>query len=242
MWPFFNSDDDDLDLLALSHRAPGQSSGGSGPIPPLTNLELWLKADAITGLVDNDPVATWIDSSGNSNDATQAVAAARPLYRTNILNGLPIVRFDATDDVLNTPNNTLGVNPFSFFVVYSGQAAGLNSKAVWGLNGDWFMGPLNNTHRAGNGGPLINDGPVVNGVFIFATYIQNGVSANYWVGGAPQGTNAGTNAPGRIGLGDDTAFGGDPLNGDIAEVLGYSADMTSRRTQIEAYLATKYGL
>ena len=41
-------------------------------------LALWLKADAITGLADGDPVASWADSSGNSHTATQATSGSRP--------------------------------------------------------------------------------------------------------------------------------------------------------------------
>ena len=43
-----------------------------------TGLQLWLKADAITGLNDNDRIAVWPDSSPNGNDSTQAVVADQP--------------------------------------------------------------------------------------------------------------------------------------------------------------------
>lgn len=66
----------------------------------LAGLKLWLDANAISGLVDGDPVATWSDLSGNGNHATQATAANRPLFKTNILNGRPVVRFDGTSDSL----------------------------------------------------------------------------------------------------------------------------------------------
>lgn len=63
---------------------------------------LWLKADAITGLADSDPVATWPDSSGNGYNATQGTAGDRPLYKTGIINGRPAVLFDGTSDYLAT--------------------------------------------------------------------------------------------------------------------------------------------
>jgi hypothetical protein len=67
----------------------------------LSNLALWLQADAIGGLNDGDPVATWTDSSGGGHDATQATSGLRPTYRANVLNGRAAVRFDATDDRLD---------------------------------------------------------------------------------------------------------------------------------------------
>ena len=63
---------------------------------------LWLKADAITGLADSDPVATWPDSSGNGYDAAQGTPGNQPLYKTGILNGKPAVLFDGSTDYLST--------------------------------------------------------------------------------------------------------------------------------------------
>jgi len=64
-------------------------------------LKVWLKADAITGLNDGDAVGTWSDQSGNGYDATQPTSAKRPIYKTGILNGKPVVRFDGVDDQLD---------------------------------------------------------------------------------------------------------------------------------------------
>jgi len=67
--------------------------GGGSQVPPVANLSLWLKADAITGLSDGDSVSSWADFSGNENDAAQATAAHQPVYKTGIINGKPVVRF-----------------------------------------------------------------------------------------------------------------------------------------------------
>lgn len=57
-----------------------------------TNLELWLKADAISGLSDGNPIGTWSDSSGLGANAT-ASSTQRPTYKTGVLNGMPVARF-----------------------------------------------------------------------------------------------------------------------------------------------------
>src|SRR5439155_17313853 len=62
-------------------------------------LKLWLKADALA-LNNNDPVSTWTDSSGNGNSPTSS-GTKRPTYKTNVLNGKPVVRFDGIDDHLD---------------------------------------------------------------------------------------------------------------------------------------------
>src|SRR5262245_20271840 len=71
----------------------GEDTGGSGPT--LQNQLLWLKADAITGLTNGDPVAEWPDSSGNDRDAAQSTPGARPVYVSEEQNSLPVVHFDA---------------------------------------------------------------------------------------------------------------------------------------------------
>lgn len=48
-------------------------------------------------LTDGTGVQTWTDLAG-SNNATQATSANQPTFKTNILNGNPILRFDGTND------------------------------------------------------------------------------------------------------------------------------------------------
>lgn len=64
------------------------------------SLVSWLKADAIVGKNDGDAISGWADSSGNGKDATNATGAEQPLYKTSVVNGLPVVRFDGVDDDL----------------------------------------------------------------------------------------------------------------------------------------------
>ena len=64
------------------------------PFLTASNVQLWLKADAITGLTNNAPLAVWPDSSGQTNNATQGNFGQQPLYLTNMFNGYPVVQFN----------------------------------------------------------------------------------------------------------------------------------------------------
>ena len=66
-------------------------------------LNLWLKADSLS-LSDGDQVSSWNDSSGNGNNATQSNSSYKPIFKTGILNGKPVVRFTASDDHIICPN------------------------------------------------------------------------------------------------------------------------------------------
>jgi len=67
-----------------------------GFVPPSGNV-LWVAADDLS-LSDGDPVVTWVDQSGSGNDLTAATTGQRPVYKTSIINSLPVVRFDGVND------------------------------------------------------------------------------------------------------------------------------------------------
>lgn len=90
---------------ALDHT--GLTGVGSDAITDPTDITgcvLWLDAsDATTinagGPVNNDPVSTWADKSGNDFDATQADAGVRPVYETDVMGALDGVTFDGTQSL-----------------------------------------------------------------------------------------------------------------------------------------------
>src|SRR5215216_5960726 len=70
----------------------------------VAGLHLWLAADKITGLSNGAAVTQWNDFSGFANHAAQATALNQPSYQTNVINGLPVVRFDGSSDRLPITN------------------------------------------------------------------------------------------------------------------------------------------
>jgi hypothetical protein len=73
----------------------------------LTGLKLWYKPRALS-LSDNDPISTNTDYSGNTWDAT-AVTTARPTFKTNIVNGLAIARYDGSANVMTVSSGANGI-------------------------------------------------------------------------------------------------------------------------------------
>jgi hypothetical protein len=68
---------------------------------------VWDNSEPFTEPIDDGTaVRLWSDQSGNGYDATQGGSAARPTYIASGLNGLPVVRFDGTDDRLSIPSST----------------------------------------------------------------------------------------------------------------------------------------
>lgn len=106
----------------------------------ITGLHGWYKADAITGLSNGAAVTQWNDSSGFVNHAAQATGTNQPTYQTNVINGLPVVRFDGgTDrlvitntDMLAITNNAAGIT-MSAVVILSSLGA-LLTRNIFGLS------------------------------------------------------------------------------------------------------------
>lgn len=114
------------------------------PDPPLTDLVVWLKADAgVNGgsVTDGAQVSTWADQSGNANDFSQAVLINQPTYKANAINGLPAIEFTAPQYLQRTLSTFL-VDEASIYIVYQklGGASGGQFAQIITLSAASFMG------------------------------------------------------------------------------------------------------
>lgn len=216
--------------------------------PPITTgLQAHYDADAIIGLADNDPIGQWDDISGNLRHVT-ASGTARPIYRTGVLNGKPVVRFDGVNDWLrfaggladrfSQPNTIYAVAQSNILTgvrpLYSGDLVGERHQLV--IRGDdvgdpWrlFAGTVRDVASAD-----------INSHFI--TTVWNGASSQFRLSGVqtnPGGT-VGTQSLRLFSVGSDHA-GTSFWSGDIAEILVYNAAHSAQEiSDTEDYLETKW--
>lgn len=225
----------------------------------IDGLVLWLDADAIEWLDDGQPVETWEDLSGAGNHATQATEASRPTYKTGILNGKPVVRFDGADDILanSSPALPSGSDARTVFAVFERKSAGTNVIFDYGTqsNGQRFGLVVNHSvpetsvawwgHRWGVADSFT-------GFTAMTVLVPDGVSntngASIYIDGVPllsSGTTSGSVQALNTVLGE-MRVGGHLSNAssevDIAEILIYDRALSgSEREDVEAYLMAKYG-
>ena len=81
------------------------SATGPGGIGDNSVNRFWFDANDIAQ-ANNTAVAGWTNKGGNTNSLSQTVAASRPTFLTNQVNGFPVVSFDGTNDYLDLSNNT----------------------------------------------------------------------------------------------------------------------------------------
>lgn len=86
--------------------SPSSSASPSAGFQPddEATLDFWLKADSLI-LSDNDPVADWPDQSPSGLNYGQNTSGAQPKFKTNIVNGKPVVRFDGGDQLNSDPTS-----------------------------------------------------------------------------------------------------------------------------------------
>lgn len=228
-----------------SNTASATPHGAAQP-SDVSGLVSWFKADAITGLSDGNAVGTWPDSSTTAGDATQATSANRPLYKTNIVNSLPVVRFADTTDSLAVPSPGT-YSATTIFAVVRAPGSGDYAMRRGVNNGDieWRV----------SGGKLSMDRRAIANVLTGTTTLSTtnfsvvAVTSNnttnthaFYVNGAADGSVSGGNNPdpdGAYEIGVEYPSG----NFDIAEIIVYDNVLSGTdRADITAYLGDKYAI
>jgi hypothetical protein len=226
----------------------------------ISGCQAWVAADKITGLVDGDGVATWSDSSVQSNDFTQSTASKQPSYKTNIFNTKPAIKFDGVDDfLLSVPGSEVtGSTAYSVFAVFKfvGESNWITPLAI-GAGGNPMMRffqldgatPRNiraEGKNAGNSALTVATGSDVNMATTYVGSLINGSTASQYLNGVADASDTAFNLSDhsltRFTLGSAST----PANYAscyIAEVAFYDREVTApERRRIEGYLGRKYGV
>ncbi|HYO48056.1 MAG TPA: S8 family serine peptidase [Gemmatimonadota bacterium] len=203
----------------------------------LPGLVLWLQADALTGLADGAPVTTWPDRSGAGNHAAQAVASKQPTYRNGVVNGLPAVSFDATDDGMATPADPGA--PVTIVVVYASRAGATG----YALNGgfSFFMGPYVGRYRNYTG-KYATGSKITAGRWLAQTLRQSAALAELFVDGTFKASTTKTADPAPLKLAREGQYGS-ILDGWIAEVIVYDRALgDAELADVHAWVRARYAL
>ncbi len=248
----------------------GNGPGGVGTVDGTSTLELWLQANqgvftdttCTTLAANGNAVACWRDQSGNGRSYTQATAGNRPIYRTNIQNGQPVVDFDGANDRL-TSGAVLagGDDTFTYIASWrpvnahtgvifeqnnntaaTGRRAAFLARSVsrYGFNGegndfDVQVGTPTYAANAFNVSSIVLPGGVANNVLVFDEGTQGTGTINLTT------QNVGTAGGSAVGYKITTAD--EFFNGDIPEIIVYTDALNSvNRILVENYLSSKYNV
>jgi hypothetical protein len=233
------------------------------PLFAAGNLLLWLKADGIAGLTNYAPVAVWNDCSGSGNDAIQQVSASsQPMFVTNIINGLPIIRFNGTSSYFYFAQlslfETTGADAFVVLNVPTAHPSGHRTLWRFGSSLDFNLAYPNQYGQIvedfGSTSSYTSAVPVqpLTQFHLYEVAASTGNNSDFnwtdWINGHLLTTALIMNSYGTLAipydLGCDTLNGPkDYFAGDIAEVLIFNRKLTATERDVAgAYLWSKYNL
>ena len=250
--------------------------GGGLSWSPLSipGLQFWVDAaDSATlftdfalttlAVADGDDVGGWKDKSGNSRNALQNDGAKKPMLKIAIQNGRNVVRWDNTNDILETPATiSIGLmtcfsvfrafaNTSSRVIVYNGNAAALLYNFV--LENTVAAAAIYDGNSSGNylvasaaaaastsweQRTCVRSSLSISGRWSMR---QNGAASALTVSSTGVATPFVPSSQ-TISLGNYSTTINYPIHGDISEVLIYDSALSgSDILLVEAYLKAKWG-
>ena len=215
-------------------RRPGSIDSRLYANSPLSipGCRLWFRADSLA-LNDGDLISAWSDESGYGTNAVSA-GVNRPTFKTNIVNGLPVVRC-AGSHWLN--HGALILANATYFVVWSRTGAA-NNDYVLGTSGTIYSYLQYSTSWYVYQSIFIAVAMAA-GTFMLKCNRYNGVNYQRYTNGVAEASQAGA---GGVNLRYIGAVVG-ACNGDIAEVIIYQTALTdAERSIVDVYLRLKYAL
>ncbi|MDP9116689.1 MAG: hypothetical protein M3O28_05415, partial [Actinomycetota bacterium] len=229
------------DIAAVAAFDPSQLGG---------ILQGWIKADSEASTDGSNVLPT--ERSGSGLTITQATTALQPIFKTNILNGLPAYRWDGATNVVNL-STLAALTAGEVFVIIKAVADPHSTGTKSGL---WHLGsePTNGSLYPFTDGVIYDDfgttvrktvGNPTPSLAAWRGYNVISTSSEYTANldGAQIFTTA-TNTPGfpaapTLGKSLGAFF----FEGDIAELVLCNAKLsTTQRTSLKAYFNSKYGL
>jgi hypothetical protein len=246
-------------LFSLFSITYSYSQTGPGGVGSSSSNLIWVKADEIPTLIDNDLVTSWPDISGNSNNLSQPNSSFQPIFKTSIINGKPVVRFNKADNRLRKTSFASPTNAITAIYVNStlDNGDGVISYASSASPNDFLFFNSSNlavwvNNNSTNSGISSN-----NGTFhiINTSWRSSDGSTEVWKDGNRSYTTSGfqTGIPlttgGSIALANeqdaiDGAYEtGQAHEGDFAEVILFNTFLnTAQHIIVANYLAAKYNL
>lgn len=247
-----------------------QSLTKNSPVSGIKDLSFWLETTSeksFDSTVDSassseNSVATWYDIAPSKivgDDATAPLSENEPKLVNNVINGLPALLFDNTNDVLVNQNYHTAKEITMFAVILNTAGDGYKRIISGYVNASYFMGTNNGNTRLAS---LYGDGSSSWGTiadfgssssmevgkpYIVSTTMASTLSSGY-VNGELVDTN--THADSKVSGKHGYAVGSyqndptvQPWGGYIAEIIVINRSIKEEeRKAIDSYLSQKWGI
>jgi hypothetical protein len=246
--------------LGLGEAGVGGISAGGGaaaPAPPQPlnpglvppadlGIKFWFRPEEMAGVADGTALGTWTKVAGTVSNATQATAAKKPVWKTNIQNGLAACLFDGNDDILALTSTGFTSEWTHYLVANLTNKSSNAINYIFGQTGEGFvLGGSNATYgylgQIQSGTDYWLTGSGYEGWHVYTFQRQE-----IYLNGAQAGPYTKLGTVDRI---DIDSIGGRPDAANLG-MIGYIGELIisnqqhdpTTRDGIEAYLMAKWGL
>ncbi|MFC1805755.1 PEP-CTERM sorting domain-containing protein [Planctomycetota bacterium] len=228
------------------------------PLPFTDDLRLWLKADAGITMDGSNRVSQWNDQLIGDNtvaqNATQGTNGNKPIWTAGALGGLPVLRFDASDQLLGQGGLVLSGGTVARTVALVASSQNSNNTEIFDLA---RSGPATRplyritpemAMRNGSGNRLWASNPLGTTAAVLAVQTPASPTSGTTIGymnSTTALTPTATGSPtGAMDTGTDGyRTGAASFAGDIAEILVYERVLSAAElNKVGSYLAGKYGI
>lgn len=235
----------------------------SSPVSGIADLMLWYETSLESSFlstegVDNTEISIWYDNNiqrTQKNNATQASTANKPKFYDGVFGGIPGIRFDGTNDSMGFDGTFFVKTNYTIFVVEQRRAsgdrffigcttpAGTHSCLVLGYRSSNTVAQSHYSYDLDSNAFPSYSSPIPR---MHTFWFSNIAGKRYWSnGGATYDKNNAQTLPliANSGANIGSLSGGYNYNGDIAEIIIFTRDLTTEERQaVEYYLSKKYNI
>jgi hypothetical protein len=224
--------------------------------PDVLRPDAWLDVSDLSTIQYATGISQITDKSGRGNNVTQSTTGYQPTLLTNRLNGLPVAKFDGTDDALSFASGFMNAwTEVSFVWVMFGTGGSNNgnfgpatfSTGLELIYANVISKPtlfrINNSERVGSGLYSTSEtSPTISSIAADAS------STGAWNGGAAVSMTssagiAALNYNGVYNIGKYNGVSGFAANMAFGEWLIFNSFLSQRDRQMtEGYLSWKWGI
>jgi len=259
-----------VDLLQDARLSAARMLTQSSRVASIKGLSLWLETTSensfsVAEAADGETISSWndINPQANLKNNFTATGVAKPIYKTNIMNNLPAVLFDGSNDYMDSTYNFARDSGVTAFAVVKPVAVTtlhyiISSMPTSFGPGYFKVNLANNTnlniyYTAYNAGLIITSLPPLANQNYLIEAVDTGANATIYVNktkytssNVTTTSNYGISNPIEIGAcyaGSMDCPGGRTgyFNGYVFELIVFDRGLTEKeRLSVENYLAKKW--
>ncbi len=245
-------------LINKSRLHAAQLQTAQSPVPESENLIAWWETTSersfsATETSNNSTISAWNDINSKSLVAinmTQSNSSYKPIYKTNVSGGLPMLYFNSGNSYFNIADNTVpkGNTSYTIFIVgkFDSCASSCNiltSGAASSSDLNAFQ-YTNSTVKNDWNSSSLSAAASVKDVHIYSFSYSSGSGRKIFIDGTQAASDSANN---RTSTGVSNYLGSTSpaagIDGYLGEVIIFERNLkTEERKSIEKYLSRKWGV